>query len=84
MSNSIPSETGAAYKAVAVSPHDTNDLAAPCRSLYVGGAGNVEVIMEGDTDAVVFSAVPAGTVLPIRVSRVRAASTTATLILALY
>lgn len=49
MSNSIPAETGPAYKAVAVTPHNTNDLAAPCRLLYVGGAGDVEVIMEGDT-----------------------------------
>lgn len=53
------------------------------RGLYVGGAGNVEVIMlAGNT--VIFSAVPVGTILPIRVTHVLAANTTATLIVALW
>lgn len=74
-----------AVEANAVTPDDNADLSGgTTRALYVGGAGDVEVYMKNSTTAVVFSAVPAGTVLPIRVDRVLAANTTATLILALY
>lgn len=45
--------------------------------LYVGGAGNVKVTTENG-DAVTFTAVPVGTVLPIRVQLVWATGTTAT------
>lgn len=69
--------------AAAVTPSDTLDLADVTQALYVGGAGNVVVIMQGG-QTVTFSGVPAGTTLDIRVSRVKATSTTATLILALW
>lgn len=73
-----------AYDAASVTPHDTNDLSGGvARALYVGTTGDVEVIMAGGT-TVVFSSVPAGYILPIRVSRVKAANTTASDILALY
>lgn len=69
--------------AFSVTPADDTDLTYYTRALYVGGAGNVEVItMAGET--VVFVGVPAGTILPIRVSRVKATNTTATSILGLY
>jgi hypothetical protein len=73
-----------AYAAASVTPDDDTNLTdSPTRGLYVGGAGNVEVIMQrGDT--VVFSGVPAGTILPVRVTRVKSTNTTATTILALY
>ena len=45
-------------------------------------AGNVSVVMADGTTAVL-SAVPAGMLLPLRVTRVNATSTTATLIVAL-
>lgn len=73
-----------AVYAVAVTPSDDTDLANVSRALYVGGAGDVEVIMLGGRATVVFSAVPAGTILPIRVCRVKDGNTTATLILNLY
>lgn len=75
-----------ARKATAVTPSDSTDLTAYARSLYVGGAGNVAVIMadqSGDT-AVTFVGVAAGTVLPVQVRRVMSTNTTATNILALY
>lgn len=72
-----------AASAAAVTPHDTNDLASETRMLYVGGAGAVKVDLV-DTDAVTFAAVPAGTVLPIRVTRVYSTGTTATSIVALW
>jgi hypothetical protein len=71
-----------ANNAVLVSPHDDNDLEHVSRALYVGGTGNVVVIMLGG-ETVTFSGVPAGAILPIRVSRVKATDTTATLILSL-
>lgn len=72
-------------KAVAVTPNDSTNLSYDTRALYIGGAGNVAVIMADDetNTAVVFSGVPVGAVLDISVKRVRATSTTATNILAL-
>jgi hypothetical protein len=74
---------GAAEQAVAVTPSDANDLAITSRAIYVGGAGDLTVVMCGDGSTVTFSAVPVGSVLPIRVTRVKATGTTATLILSL-
>jgi hypothetical protein len=50
--------------------------------IYVGGTGNVNVDMESG-GTVLFSAVPVGTILPIRVKRVRTTGTTATLLIGL-
>lgn len=79
--------TAPAYGAFAVTPSDSTTFdgigsnETPPRSLYVGGTGNVVVTMfNGDT--VTFSAVPAGSILPVCVKKVMAA-TTATLILGL-
>lgn len=70
--------------AVAVTPSDTVDLASgPTRGLYIGGAGNVVVIMADGTTAT-FTALAVGVVHPISVARVKATLTTATTILALY
>jgi hypothetical protein len=74
---------GPADDAVAVTPSDSTDLATVTRALYVGGAGAVAVQMLGGEE-VTFAAVPAGTVLPVRVQRVMASGTTATLIIALW
>lgn len=76
--------TAPGQRAAAVTPHDTNLLAFETVGVYVGGAGNLAVTMAGDaTDTpVIFTAVPVGTWLPIAVDRVRATSTTATLIVA--
>jgi len=72
------------YGAAAVTPSDSTDLAkAPTRGLYIGGAGAVKVdLMDGST--VTFAAVPVGTTLYIRATRVYSTGTAATNILALY
>ena len=77
-----PSVFGA-RSAVAVTPHDSNELPLPTRGLYVGGAGNVAVLLSLDTVPVTLVAVPAGSVLPLRVKLVLATGTTATSIVAL-
>lgn len=69
--------------AAAVAPSDTNDLAAVTRGLYVGGAGALTVITAAG-NTVAFAAVPAGTTIRIRVSRVKLTGTAATSIVALY
>lgn len=70
--------------AFAVVPSDATQLTG-VRGLYIGGAGSVVVEMlnpESVAATVTFAAVPVGTILPIAVERVLAA-TGATLILAL-
>lgn len=69
-------------QAAAVTPSDTADLPSIAVSLWVGGAGALSVILEGDTSPVLISGIVAGTLLPLRVKRVRATGTTATLITA--
>lgn len=66
-----------------VTPSDTVNLTNTSRGLYVGGTGNVAVVMKDGTTAT-FVAVPAGAILPIRITRVNSTSTTATSMVALY
>lgn len=65
-----------------------NVVCGPFAGLYVGGAGDVNVIMRngdgnGGTAPVLFKAVPAGTILPIAIQAVQANLTTATLMIGL-
>ncbi len=68
--------------AEAVTPSDSVDLTYVCRALFIGGAGNLCVITSGG-DTVLFTGVVAGTILPLRASRVKLTTTTATNIVAL-
>lgn len=73
-----------ARRARAVTPANGTALAlGPCDNLYIGVAGDVSVILEDDTAAVLFKAHPVG-YLQGRVKSVEATATTATNILALY
>lgn len=70
--------------AFAVTTSDTVDLPnGPCRSLYIGVAGDVTLIPSKSGQSVLFKAVPVG-ILPVQASRVLAAGTLATNIVALY
>jgi hypothetical protein len=69
--------------AAAVTPSDDTDLTVVTRGLYVGGAGNVAVITKGG-ETVTFTGVVAGSILPVRVARVKATNTTATTIMAIW
>jgi len=72
-----------AWDAATVTPSNDADLPrAPTRAVYVGSDGSLEVVMAGG-GTVTFSGLAAGTILPIRVDRVRATGT-ATGIVALY
>ena len=67
-------------RAIDVSVSDAT-LNAEC--IYIGTAGDVNVVLQDDTTAVLFKNVPAGTTLPFVLSEVKNASTTATDIVAL-
>ncbi len=69
---------------VAVTKSDSVDVVGgPFRCLYVGGAGDVAVVMLSGT-VLTFVAVPAGSILPVRGSRVNSTNTSATSIVALW
>jgi hypothetical protein len=75
--------TAPAKSARSVTPHDTNVLTGGvCRSLYVGGTGNIAVRM-ADGGSATFASVPVG-ILPIQCDIVLSTGTTATSIIALY
>ena len=61
--------------AVAITTSDTADNFFS--SIYIGGGGNLVVVTEGGT-TVTFTGVLIGTIIPIRVVKVKATSTTAT------
>lgn len=73
-----------ARNASAVTPHATNPLGNVSKGLYVGGAGDIACRLVDDTADVTFASIPAGAILPLRVSHVRVTGTTATDIIALY
>lgn len=72
-----------AVSGFAVTPHATDPLTTTPRAVYVGGAGNLVVRLMNDSADITLSAVPAGTLLPIRPSHIRSTST-ATLIVGLF
>jgi len=85
MPDYTPSNPGAMFSASKLTTVTTSDSTAlvGVRGLWVGGAGIINVLAQGDTAPVQLT-VPAGTLLPIFASKVYATSTTATLIVALY
>ncbi|MEA3197393.1 MAG: hypothetical protein QOF32_1445 [Gammaproteobacteria bacterium] len=72
--------------ASSVTPNDSNALVDVTRYVYVGTAGNLTVIMADDATQtpVTFTAVPAGTVLPIAVVKIMATGTSAGALIALF
>ncbi len=82
--NLTESITAPGNNLVAITPSDSTDLPQVSRGIYVGGAGNLVVTPAAGGSNVTFVGVPAGTVLPIRVSRVLSTSTTATSLINLY
>jgi len=72
-----------ARDAAAVIPNDATDLAVTSRALFIGQAGDVSVVMLGG-QTITFAGLAAGTLLPVRVSRVKATGTTAGSIVALW
>jgi len=70
--------------AFSITPSDTVNFATNTRGIYVGGAGDVVVVTEGDGSVVTFVGAVAGTVIPINASRLNSTSTTATSLVGMY
>ena len=68
-----PARTG-----FAITPSDDADLTVATRGIYVGGGGDITVDFVDSGTSIVLASVVAGTVLPIRVSRVYSTGTSAT------
>ena len=73
-----PIPSGPGVSAFAVTKSDSTVFSPPTRFLWVGGAGNVAVVMNQDAAAVTFLAVAAGTRLDISVTKVMSTNTSAT------
>jgi hypothetical protein len=69
--------------AVEITPSDEESLPHTTRALYVGGAGDVAVLLQGGAE-VTFRGLQAGSLIPIRIDRVKHAGTTATGLVGLW
>ena len=78
-----PGLTSPATRAAAVTPNDSADLANVSRAIFVGGSGNLKVTTSGG-DTVTLVGVVAGSIIPLRVSRVFVTDTTASDIVAFW
>lgn len=76
--NQFPTRSplGSAQEFFAITPSDSTDLDQIPRGVWVGGAGNL--VVSGISGDATFVGVPAGTMLPISPTRVKATGTTAT------
>jgi len=87
--NFAPVYQAPAGNALAVTPSDTAALSANgamivSRGIYVGGGGNINVVMAINSATVAFASVAGGSLLPIRVTRVQSSGTTASGIVAVW
>ena len=74
-----------ALNAYEVSLHDSNEIGnyVP-KGIYVGQAGDIAMVMYGNSAEVTLKAVPAGTFLPICPKIIKAAGTSAASIVAFF
>ena len=81
---SIQTSTHSSGACRTITPNDDADLPlSVCRAIYVGSGGDISIVdLSGTT--VVFTAVLAGSILPVQTARVNATTTTATSLIALY
>lgn len=81
--NKAHEEWSPAIHAFAITPDNENDLTYVTRSIYVGVGGTIVLVTAGGEEVTLVN-VQSGSVLPLRVSRVKASSTTATNMIGLY
>lgn len=67
-----------------ITPSDSAGLSVVTRAIYIGGSGNISLILAYDSAPVTLNGVVAGSILPLRVKRVMATNTTATNLVAIY
>lgn len=74
----IPSAPGDATHAVTVVPSDTTIFSPPLSQLYVGVAGDLSILMMGDTVPVLLKAAPLGMLSGMLIQKVMTTGTAAT------
>ena len=67
---------GPAVHGFAITPNDGTNIAEITRALYVGTGGAVSLVLASGAE-IVLSGVQGGTLLPLRVQRIKATGTTA-------
>lgn len=77
-----PTDSFPALGAFAVTPSDSANFTR-CRALYIGTGGNVVVVFAESGEAITFTNVQSGTILPVQAKRVNSTNTTASNIVAL-
>jgi hypothetical protein len=75
--DTFPGLDAPASHGFAITPDDESDLYETTRALYVGGTGDIAVILASGA-ALVFTNIAGGTILPLRTRRVQATGTSAT------
>lgn len=77
------SPMGPATRAFAITPSDSDELPMATKAIYVGATGDIAVRPLDGTQDVVFANVPAGGILDLRASAVRATGTSASALVGL-
>ena len=65
-----------------ITPTDGSDLSQTTRAIYVGGPGNLSLVLHSGA-SITLTGVPAGSLLPLRIKKVAATGTTATALVGL-
>lgn len=78
-STHAPGLEAPAQKGFSITPDDSNDLSLSTRAIYTGKGGTLVCTLLDDTSDTTFTTLPAGMILPIRVKRVKATGTTASM-----
>lgn len=76
-SKSVDSPTAPSRYCFAITPSDSGLLPRATKAIYIGEAGDVNLVTVGSDEVVVFRNVPAGAILDVCVQAVRATGTTA-------
>ena len=74
--NTAPSLAGPASHGFAITPSDSALLVENTRAIYVGSGGDIAALMLSGAN-VLLSAVPSGSILPLRLTKIMASGTTA-------
>ena len=72
-----------AQRGFAITPSDGADLAAETRGLWVGASGDLVLVLASGDEVTLVGAV-GGSVLPLRIKRIKATGTSATQLVGLY
>jgi hypothetical protein len=75
--------TAPAQHGFAITPADGTDLPSETRGLWVGASGDLVLVLASG-DEVTIAGVPGGTLLPLRIRRIRATGTGASQLVGLY